>query len=53
LLKELAQKGVHVTVFEPEAAKDFARIIRPMYDEYLAAAGNDGKALLENAEPRQ
>jgi tripartite ATP-independent transporter DctP family solute receptor len=49
LLKDLAQKGVHVTVFDDQSAKDFAKIVRPMYDEYLASAGSDGKTVLENS----
>jgi C4-dicarboxylate-binding protein DctP len=52
LLKDLAQKGVHATTFDSQSAKDFAKIIRPMYDEYLASAGSDGKILLESSEGR-
>ena len=52
LLKDLAQKGVHATTFDSQSAKDFAKIVRPMYDEYLASAGHDGKTLLENSEGR-
>jgi C4-dicarboxylate-binding protein DctP len=50
LLKDLAQKGVHTTAFDGQSARDFAKIVRPMYDEYLASAGSDGKLLLENSE---
>jgi len=53
LLKDLAQKGVKATTFDGSAAEGFAKIIRPMYDEYLASAGNDGKMLLESAEHGQ
>jgi C4-dicarboxylate-binding protein DctP len=52
LLKDLAQKGVHATTFDSQSAKDFAKIIRPMYDEYLASVGSDGKILLESSEGR-
>jgi C4-dicarboxylate-binding protein DctP len=52
LLKDLAQKGVRATTFDSQSAKDFARIVRPMYDEYLASAGSDGKILLESSEGR-
>jgi tripartite ATP-independent transporter DctP family solute receptor len=50
LLKDLAGKGVHATAFDGQSAKDFAKIVRPMYDEYLTSAGSDGKTLLENSE---
>jgi tripartite ATP-independent transporter DctP family solute receptor len=50
LLKDLAQKGVHTTAFDGQSARDFAKIVRPMYDEYLTSAGSDGKMLLENSE---
>jgi tripartite ATP-independent transporter DctP family solute receptor len=50
LLKDLAQKGIRATTFDSQSAKDFAKIIRPMYDEYLAGAGSDGKILLESSE---
>jgi len=49
-LKDLAAKGVHETVFDPQAAKDFAKMVHPMYDEYVASAGADGKAILESVE---
>ena len=50
LLKDLARKGVHTTAFDGQSARDFAKIVRPMYDEYLTSAGSDGKMLLENSE---
>src|SRR5665213_1234316 len=50
LLKDLAGKGVHATTFDGQPAKDFAKIVRPMYDEYLTSAGSDGKKLLESSE---
>jgi C4-dicarboxylate-binding protein DctP len=52
LLKDLSQKGIRATTFDSRAAEDFAKVIRPMYDEYLANAGNDGKMLLESAEKK-
>ena len=52
LLKDLAQKGVQASTFDSQSARDFAKIIRPMYDEYLASAGSDGKILLESSEGR-
>jgi len=52
LLKDLAQKGVQASTFDSQSAGDFAKIIRPMYDEYLASAGSDGKILLESSEGR-
>jgi tripartite ATP-independent transporter DctP family solute receptor len=53
LLKDLAGKGVNATTFDSRAAEDFAKIVRPMYDEYLISAGSDGKMLLESAEHGQ
>jgi tripartite ATP-independent transporter DctP family solute receptor len=53
LLKDLAQKGVKATTFDGRATEDFAKIVRPMYDEYLVSAGSDGKMLLESAEHGQ
>jgi TRAP-type C4-dicarboxylate transport system substrate-binding protein len=53
LLKDLAGKGVNATTFDSRAAEDFAKIVRPMYDEYLSSAGSDGKMLLESAEHGQ
>ena len=52
LLKDLAQKGVQASTFDSQSAGDFAKIIRPMYDEYLTSAGSDGKILLESSEGR-
>lgn len=53
LLKDLELKGVRATVFNPQAAEEFSKITRPMYDEYLASAGKDGKTLLEAAEAKR
>jgi tripartite ATP-independent transporter DctP family solute receptor len=53
LLKDLEQKGVRATVFNPQAAEEFAKITRPMYDEYIASAGKDGKMLIEAAEAKR
>jgi TRAP-type C4-dicarboxylate transport system substrate-binding protein len=46
-LGALAARGVKITHFDATATASFLRLTKPMYDEYAANAGADGKALLD------
>lgn len=47
ILSDLASKGVKATVFDKPAMEAFTKIIAPMRAEYIKAAGEDGKALVD------